>query len=195
MADLLLLRHGESEWNRLHLYQGQADPPLTDLGEQQALLAVEKLRGIPVVASSDLRRALRTGELLAEALGLDGVVVEPGVRERDTGEWTGLTRPEIERRWPNRADDEFPPGWEDQSSVLVRVQPALHRLADTAPAVVVITHAGVIRAVENHLGQPWAPLANLGGRWLQVEGGTIRPGERVVLIDPDDVRLTVPLET
>ena len=90
MAELLLLRHGQSEWNRLHLYQGQADPPLTALGEQQARLAAEKLRGspIPMVASSDLRRALRTAELMADALGVEGVVVEPGVRERDTGEWT-----------------------------------------------------------------------------------------------------------
>src|SRR5947208_13260520 len=102
-----------------------------------------------MVASSDLRRALRTAELMAEALGVDGVVVEPGVRERDTGEWTGLTRDEIRRRWPSQADDDFPPGWEDQSSVLDRVEPALHRLADAAPTAVVVTHAGVIRAGED----------------------------------------------
>ncbi len=194
MSDLLLLRHGESEWNRQHRFQGQADPPLTPLGEQQARLAVEKLREMTVVASSDLQRALRTAEIIAEALGAGDVVIEPGLRERDTGELTGLTRDEVERRWPDRHEID-PPGWEGHEPLLRRVEPALLRVATHGDRVLVITHAGIIRAIEDVLGQPWEPLPNMGGRWIHVDGGELRAGERVVLIDADDERLTVPLET
>lgn len=193
MPDVLLLRHGESEWNRLNRYQGIADPPLTPLGEEQSRLAAEALLAIDQIVSSDLQRAQRTADLLAEALGIEPVVVEPGLRERDTGEWTGLTRQQIEREWPNGTADP-PPGWEDDAAVLARVEPALLRIAARGRTVAV-THAGVIRAVERRLGQPWAPLANLAGRWVHVDGDRLRAGERVVLIDADDERLTVPLET
>ena len=151
MPDLLLLRHGESEWNRLHRYQGLADPALTALGEEQARLAAEVLTGVERVASSDLKRARRTAELLAAALDTGSVVIEPGLRERDTGEWTGLTKEEIERRWPNGTAD-HPAGWEHDDAVLARVEPALRRLAAVAPCMVAVTHAGVIRAVERRSG-------------------------------------------
>src|ERR687894_225034 len=102
MARLLLVRHGESTWNARGRWQGWADPPLTDLGRAQAEAAGPAAAPVDAVVSSDLQRARATAELMAVALGLDpaAVHVEPDVRERDVGDFTGLTRAEIEERWP-----------------------------------------------------------------------------------------------
>src|SRR5215510_15555658 len=98
MIRLLLVRHGESTWNAQSRWQGQADPPLSPFGERQAEDATARLAEIATITSvwvSDLRRARRTGELIARHLDLDGVREEPRLRERDVGAWSGLTRDEI----------------------------------------------------------------------------------------------------
>src|SRR5919109_2812903 len=103
MIRLLLVRHGESTWNAQSRWQGQADPPLSPFGERQAEDATVRLAesaSITAVWTSDLVRARRTGELIAKRLGLDAVHDEPRLRERDVGAWSGLTRDEIEARWP-----------------------------------------------------------------------------------------------
>ena len=65
MTKLLLVRHGQSEWNALGKWQGKADPPLTDFGRHQALLASKKLPDFSILASSDLKRAKATAEIFA----------------------------------------------------------------------------------------------------------------------------------
>ena len=104
---LALVRHGQSTWNALGRWQGQADPPLSPLGEEQAAEAAERLEatGVAVtgVVTSDLVRARRTGEIVAAALGLGPVDVRPDLREYDVGDWSGLTKPEIEKKWPGTA--------------------------------------------------------------------------------------------
>src|SRR3954465_11358953 len=111
MGRVLLLRHGQSEWNAAGRWQGWADIALTERGEDQAReagarLAERDLHRFHAVACSDLMRARRTAALLADALGLHHieVEVEPDLREFDVGEWSGLTRPEIEARWPGQLD-------------------------------------------------------------------------------------------
>ena len=104
MTRVLLVRHGQSEWNAAGRWQGQADPPLTDLGRHQALHAARNLGVVDAVVASDLQRASETALIIAEALGVGPVVLEPGLRERDAGEWSGLTRAEIERDWPGYLD-------------------------------------------------------------------------------------------
>src|SRR5688572_29468638 len=104
MASLLLVRHGQSTWNAARRWQGWADPPLSELGEEQAREAVPRLRplGLVAVFSSDLVRARQTAAILADGLGLpfdEAVGVEPGLRERSVGEWSGLVTEEIEERW------------------------------------------------------------------------------------------------
>ena len=129
--EILALRHGQSEWNAEGRWQGQADPPLTSLGEQQALLAANQLLNsgeiFDTIASSDLQRAQRTAEIIAEIVG-DGVVeLRTEFRERLAGSWQGLTRSEIETLSPGAIEhQQWPEGYESDESVIGRVMPAIH---------------------------------------------------------------------
>ncbi len=174
MARLLLVRHGQSAWNAESRWQGWADPPLSDLGEAQAAalasaLAPSEFQG---VVSSDLERARRTAVIAAQSLGLT-VEVEPALRERDVGAWSGLTTPEIERRWPHQLAAwrsgrlVAPPEGESDDTMAVRVVEALHRLV-TRPedSLLVVTHGGLIRLVERQLGLEPSSTPNLAGRWV-----------------------------
>ena len=101
MTRILLARHGETDWNRLGRWQGHADPPLNEAGLSQAAELAERLAGdgIAAVYSSDLVRASETARVVADRLGLD-VVEDARLREIDVGSWSGLTRAEVEQRFP-----------------------------------------------------------------------------------------------
>jgi probable phosphoglycerate mutase len=182
---LLLTRHGQSEWNAEGRWQGQADPPLTELGRRQALHAAKAIGAIDAVHCSPLQRAADTAHLVAEELGVGPVMEEGGLAERCAGEWEGLTRAEIEDLYPGFLDDgRRPPGWEDDTLVDQRVFGALDRIARLHPRsdVLAVAHAGVIFAVERVLGASWERLANLGGRWLEHRDGSWVLGPRVHLL-------------
>jgi broad specificity phosphatase PhoE len=189
----LLTRHGQSEWNALGRWQGQADPPLSDLGRRQAHEAARSLGTVDGIWASDLRRAAETAAIIGDDMGVGPVVLDADLRERDAGEWTGLTRAEIERRYPGfLPDGRRPAGWESDELLLERAQRALRRIADGVPGgdVLVITHAGVVFAVERHLGLDRTRLANVEGRWVTVASEGLRLGDRMLLAEPQDV--TVP---
>ena len=101
MTRILLARHGETDWNSVGRWQGHADPPLNDAGRSQAAELAERLAGdgIAAIYSSDLVRASQTAQVVGDRLGLD-VVEDPGLREIDVGSWSGLTRAEVEQRFP-----------------------------------------------------------------------------------------------
>jgi broad specificity phosphatase PhoE len=162
---VLLVRHGQSEWNADGRWQGQADPPLTD----------------PAM-------------IVAGELGVGPVVVDPDLRERHAGDWQGLTRVQIEDGWPGYLDDRRrPDGWEADDHLLARATAALVRVHELVPRgeAIAITHGGLVYVLEGAFGEPFERLPNLAGRWVEVgpEGPT-RLGERVVLVDPDE--LTIP---
>ncbi len=193
---LALVRHGQSTWNALGRWQGQADPPLSALGEEQAAEAAEQLRdaGVTSVVTSDLVRARRTGEIVAGALGLGPVVVCPELREYDVGDWSGLTKPQIEARWPGQQAEWFggrlptTPGGEGRAHFDRRVLGALLTLAagaEPGAVLVVVTHGGVIRALERAAGASPVPIANLSGRWFSVAGDALEPGEPLSLVGSD----------
>jgi broad specificity phosphatase PhoE len=189
----LLTRHGQSEWNALGRWQGQADPPLSDLGRRQAHEAARSLGTVDGIWASDLRRAAETAVIIGDDMGVAPVVLDADLRERDAGEWTGLTRAEIEQRYPGYLPDgRRPASWESDEQLVARAQRALRRIADAIPGgdVLVITHAGVVFAVERHLGQDRTRLANVEGRWVTIAPEGLRLGDRVVLAEPQDV--TVP---
>lgn len=98
MTTILLVRHGETDWNRDGRWQGHSNTSLNARGREQAeQLADELTEEIDVVYSSDLARARETAEIVAGRLGLE-VRTDPRLRERGFGSWEGLTRSEIEER-------------------------------------------------------------------------------------------------
>jgi broad specificity phosphatase PhoE len=191
MLNVLVARHGQSEWNAVGRWQGQADPPLSDLGRAQAAGAAAVLGSFDAIVASDLDRALTTAMIIAESIGIGPVLVDVGLRERNAGEYQGLTRSEIDDRFPgNLQAGIWPPGWEPDADVHARVSEALDRIVEEIAhgEVLVISHGGVIYSLEGHLGVAHERIANLGARWFHFDGAAWRLGERVQL-SPDDVTI------
>jgi probable phosphoglycerate mutase len=205
---VLLVRHGQSEWNAAGRWQGQADPPLSDLGRAQAASAARSLGALDAIYASDLQRAAETAAIISGALGVGPVILDPDLRERDAGEWSGLTREEIHERYPGHLPDDRhrafapdsngdprrPPGWEADDVLRTRVLRALVRIHDAVPDgdVLAVTHGGVIYVVEDHLGETFHRLANGAGRWVELDGDKLRLGDRVLLVNDDGTPVTVP---
>jgi broad specificity phosphatase PhoE len=216
MTRVLLIRHGQSEWNAEGRWQGQADPPLTDLGRHQAVHAARSLGVVEAIAASDLQRASETAVIISRELGVGPVALDADLRERHAGEWQGLTRADIERDWPGYLDPpppiegspearrpatrgtedgprRRPPGWEADDALVERAVAALGRIHALAPdgEALAVTHGGLVYALERRLGAPFVRLPNLGGRWVEVGAhGPERLGERILLVEPDE--LTIP---
>jgi probable phosphoglycerate mutase len=192
-ASLLVVRHGQSVWNAEGRWQGRADPALTPLGEQQAADAARHVGPIDEVWASNLRRAHRTAEIIAATLGLE-VRVDERLAERDAGEWQGLTRDEIEAAWPGwLAEHRRPPGFEPDEIVAERGIAVLEDLARRSGRLLVVSHSGVIRAVERALEVSAGQLSNLGGVEFHLDpDGRLAVGERVVLLDAREVEITTP---
>jgi len=192
VTSFLFLRHGESTWNATRRWQGRSDPPLSERGEAQAIGAAAALGALApfdLVVTSNLQRARRTGELIAESAGLPLGAALTGFDERSAGEWEGRTRAEIEAADPGSIEARrHPPGWEDDDVVVERALAALDELAAAHPAgrLVVISHGGVIHALERHVAGedgPWQRLDNLEGRWFEhVPGRFDVVGPRVVAL-------------
>jgi broad specificity phosphatase PhoE len=194
---LLLLRHGQSTWNADGRWQGQADVPLSTLGEAQAREAAAKLSAgdFDRLISSHLQRARRTAEILGEALGL-AVEIDPELREIDVGEWQGLTRDEIRARAPGALADwsdgrsESTPGGELRADLTERARLALLRAAAASSPgdrVLLVSHGALIRNLDRLLGLVPQSIDNLSGRWYEVDAeGVLTPAEMVWLADPED---------
>ena len=192
MTKLLLVRHGQSEWNALGRWQGKANPPLTDLGKEQALIAAKKLPNFSILASSDLVRARETAEIFAKAHDKDSndILIEPQVQERDAGEFSGLTRDEIDKKFPGYlAQNRWPSGWEPDDVLIQRLREGLGRIiasSTESDSIVVVTHGGCIYALESLLGEEYRRISNLGGRWFELIDDEFYLGERIQLLDPDE---------
>jgi probable phosphoglycerate mutase len=155
VTEIVLVRHGETDWNVEERFQGHADPPLNARGREQARVLAARMAGehVDVIYTSPLRRARETAEILAEALGAT-VVSHDGLREVDVGEWQGLTRGDIEERFPEAFARwrEYGPGWEHGETyeqMADRVLAAMREIASAQQSgrVVVVTHGGPVRAI------------------------------------------------
>jgi glucosyl-3-phosphoglycerate phosphatase len=198
---LLLVRHGQSTWNAGGRWQGQADTPLSALGEDQAREAALRLApfGFSRVVASDLQRARVTAEILAGALDLP-VEVDADLREIDVGEWTGMTRDEIDARWPGELAEwaagrsESTIGGETRAHLTDRARAALMRAAAASSPgdrVLLVSHGALIRNLDRSLGLPPQAIGNLTGRWYEVDGdGSLAAGDLVALADPEDRTLS-----
>jgi len=188
MTEILLVRHGQSEWNALGRWQGQADPPLSDLGRTQAMAAAERIGTVDIIVASDLQRAAETAAIISRAIGVGPIVLEPGLRERDAGEWSGLTRDEIDRDWPGYLpEQQRPPGFEAHDPFIARIRAALDRVhaAYEGAEVLVVAHGGLVYSLEEEYGTRRGRLANLGALELTHHGDRLVVGERVDLVDHD----------
>jgi broad specificity phosphatase PhoE len=190
MTELLLVRHGETDWNREQRFQGHADQPLNEAGRRQARALADELaeEDIDAVYSSDLARARETAELIAERIGVP-LVEDPQLREIDVGEWQGLTRPEIEEQFPGslRNWTERGHGWEEGETyeqLSKRVHESLERIVAQHPhgKVVVVGHGGLIRVIRADLDgstvaehrRALPPVSNCEVFRIGAENGTLR---------------------
>lgn len=175
---VLLWRHGRTAWNVEHRFQGQADPPLDEVGHVQSATAARMLAVFSPVAvvSSDLRRAVQTARPLADLLGLP-ITLDPRLRERSLGGWEGLTRDEVGRRHPEEyahwlaGREDRQAGSEPRAELGERAAAALS--GTRGETVVLVTHSATAIALTGRLlGLPVAawravgPLAN--GHWSEL---------------------------
>jgi broad specificity phosphatase PhoE len=195
---VLVLRHGESEWNKEQRWQGWLDAPLTALGEAQAAQRARELArdGVNprVVYTSDLGRAARTAEIIANHL-VAPVIPDAGFRERNGGDWQGRTVAEIDEGWPGQRDAwrrgelAAPPGGEADGVLLSRFDAALHRaLAHVGDGLVlIVTHHGILRSVARRAGADLdhSTIPNLGGFWFEVVNGALANAEVLGALDHD----------
>ncbi len=179
---LILVRHGESEWNAAGKVQGQADPGLSPAGRDQARLLAPLVRALEpeVVVTSDLRRAVQTGVLVS---GADGAT-DRRWRECAMGDWTGRSATELyadpEGRFASwregRAD---PPGGETWAEMCARVSDAVGSLRGTgAERALVVTHGGPVRAAcavfAGLAPDQLVPVPNASITVIDLHGGTGR---------------------
>ena len=147
---VIVVRHGQTQWNCELRFQGHSDSPLSELGERQACALAQRLAALRIDAlySSDLGRALRTAQVIAAATGHE-VTIDQRLRERNFGIFEGLTIDEIEARhpevlasWRTRDPQYMIPGGENAESTYRRLVACLDELAER--------HAGKIVAVVSH---------------------------------------------
>jgi broad specificity phosphatase PhoE len=170
MATLLLVRHGETDWNAAGRLQGHTDRPLNEYGRAQAEKLAEQLEGdgIAAIYASDLVRARETAEILGRRLGLP-VVVDPDLREKNWGNWEGLT-----------SDERLHVEYEGETTEQHRERTlrAVERIALAHPAdrVVVVTHGGSMRRIQAAVAGAALPVVENCAVWAVAhEDGTFSP--------------------
>jgi 2,3-bisphosphoglycerate-dependent phosphoglycerate mutase len=170
VTTLLLVRHGETDWNADGRLQGHTDRPLSAFGRRQARQLAEELadESLEAIYASDLARARETAEIVGERLGLP-VVLEPDLREKDWGTWEGLTPVERDRV-------EFV--GESTEAHQERILRALRRISERHPDggnVLVVTHGGSMRRAQTAAMGMAMPVVENCGRWAcPCEDGAFR---------------------
>ncbi len=203
---LVMLRHGQTEYNASSRMQGQLDTKLSDLGREQVLAAAEVLaKHQPLlIVSSDLERTLDTAVALGDRSG-QPVRIDTRLRETHLGDWQGMTHLEVDEAAPGarlawRDDARWAPhGGESRVDVAERSIPLVKELVAQQPEwgvdepsqpMVLVTHGGLIAALTGALlGLPvdnWPVLGGMGNAsWVQLAGHTGPDGTRDSF---DDIR-------
>jgi broad specificity phosphatase PhoE len=181
---LYLARHGRTAWNAQGRFQGQSDVPLDEVGRAQASALAAALSGkVEAVLASDLLRARETGQIVADALQVPMLGVDPELRERGYGIFEGLNRDEIVARypeaWASRGHDRnfVPPGGESNVEVLARMQRAIERAAAAVRGrhqhALIVGHGSALRMFLELLGgEARAPMANAEVHRIVYDGAT-----------------------
>lgn len=168
MPQLVLLRHGESQWNLENRFTGWIDVPLSSKGEEEARTAGEKLKNhqFDVAYTSVLKRSIDTLAIASRVAGLDGVPVirDQALNERHYGDLQGLNKAETAKKFGDeqvhiwrRSYDVRPPNGESLKDTAARVMPYYHAHIEkdlAAPKnVLVVAHGNSLRAMVMHLDQ------------------------------------------
>ncbi len=167
-SKLVLVRHGQSEWNAKNLFTGWKDPKLTDLGNQEAIKAGDLLETrnlkFDLMFTSDLFRAQETGRLILEQMNQTDIQViqDQSLNERNYGDLAGLNKDEAREKWGEeqvhiwrRSFDVPPPGGESLKNTAERVLPYFER--EIMPKVkkslniLVAAHGNSLRALVMHI--------------------------------------------
>ncbi len=161
-AEILLVRHGQSEGNEAGRFGGHGPTPLTALGREQAQLTAQALAaegGLTAIFCSDLARAVETAAPIAEATGI-AAVRTPALRERSVGLFTGLTFAEAEARWPaayaammRHEPDARAPEGETHAECRARAVAELNRILEKFPhgRTLLVSHALTIYLLLLHV--------------------------------------------
>jgi len=193
---LVLVRHGETDFNVEGRMQGHFDSELTEVGLAQARRVAPQLARYAAarLLSSDLSRAARTAEEVGLVCDLP-VKIDPRLRETDLGQWQALTPDEVEGAWPGalaiwRTDPTWaPPGGESRLDVAVRSRPVIGELEaefdDPDPSTALIcAHGGLITALSCALiglaVPSWMAVGGLGNaRWVILQRRESEAGWRL----------------
>jgi glucosyl-3-phosphoglycerate phosphatase len=160
LEHLILLRHGETDWNKNQRLQGHRDIPLNAVGHHQAIDAAPSIVALrpSVVVSSDLQRARETASAVSVLTGIEATVDER-LRETSMGLWEGLTRDEVIATWPGEWDrwrttsaHAAPPEGESRWQVAHRANEVVTEL-DAGPATraLIVSHGGLIVGLTGRL--------------------------------------------
>jgi len=187
MTRFFLVRHGETEWNRLRKIQGVSDIPLNDTGRAQAA-AVGKILAqhrFDMIVASPLSRAYETATIIATALEMPAPLIIPDLIERNYGEAEGSNGADLDVRYP--AGTEIP-GRESREEVTKRVVRVLQDLAIRHPDadIVAVAHGAVIRCVVDYAapGLHKEPISNCSVHSFRHDSATL---ELVAFDDPMEV--------
>ncbi len=145
MVEIILVRHGETEWNTAQVFRGRADVLLSQIGRRQVQLLGEYLSGekIDIIYSSPLQRAVATAQAIAGPQGL-AVNIVANLNDLDFGQWQGLPHDEVREQYPERYRD-----WQDTPEQ-VRM-PGGESLAEVRARVVPFVEDAVIRCGEGRV--------------------------------------------
>ncbi|MFC4942228.1 histidine phosphatase family protein [Pseudonocardia sp. GCM10023141] len=185
MRRLVLLRHGQTDYNVQGRMQGHIDSVLTEAGREQAVAVAPAIGRLTpgLLISSDLQRAIDTADLVGSSTSLP-VKLDARLRETHLGEWQGRTVADIEEQWPGaiatwRSDPSWaPPGGESRLEVVRRSRPVVEEIddelaGDDDTTVVLVAHGGLIAGlVSALLALPTATWPTIGGmgncRWAML---------------------------
>jgi probable phosphoglycerate mutase len=158
MTCIILVRHGQTEWNRVERFRGHADVPLNETGLAQAEatgLRITEEWQPTAIYSSPLSRAVKTAEAIAKHYNIP-VQTHPGLTDIDYGEWQGLTPDEARERWPeavhawyNQPEIACIPGGETLASLRQRAMCTVNELASrhTGQTIVLVGHTVINRII------------------------------------------------
>jgi 2,3-bisphosphoglycerate-dependent phosphoglycerate mutase/probable phosphoglycerate mutase len=186
LTHLILLRHGETDWNAELRMQGYRDIPLNATGRAQALAAAPSVAALApdLIVSSDLQRAVFTAEAVGAVTGLP-VSTDARLRETSMGEWEGLTRADIINGWPGSWERwretsavSAPPGGESRIEVAARAAEVVAELdATTASRALLVAHGGLVVGLTGSLldlpHPAWGALIGIGNcHWVVLHRAT-----------------------